>query len=416
MPFNFVAITKDGKKVKGNFPAESLDAATATLRSRGLEIVSIAETKSKKTINFSKIFDVFVRKIAPKELINILINIAEMDKVGVPMPQIMQIIQEDVASTSASKAFCKKVRKSVEGGDVLSVGFEKYGKVMDKMYPPFVKIAEQIGDYYTVFSKLIEYIKWSTEINANIRKTLTTTVISLVFVLGLIVTVSVVAMPKMIDFFKDMGTSIPWYTQALMDFSNFVIKDWPKLLFGLITTIVAWSGIGILAQSAAVYRDRLKTKIPIMGKLIMKIETARFVSFFILMYSCGLKIEDILKNCRSVLRNQYFANEIKKLEIAVRNGRLFQEAILEVKPVQRNIAKMLAVSFAIGNVAEIMSNIKYFLDREVNDGVQAALGAIKPISTLLIGGIVLWMAASIFGPMYKSIAKMSDGGSDSKVD
>ena len=55
---------------------------------------------------------------------------------------------------------------------------------------------------------------------------------------------------------------------------------------------------------------------------------------------------------------------------------------------------------------DALSNIKFFYDREVSDSVDAMVGMIQPALTLVMGGLIFWVIAAVFGPLYQSFSQM----------
>jgi type IV pilus assembly protein PilC len=50
-------------------------------------------------------------------------------------------------------------------------------------------------------------------------------------------------------------------------------------------------------------------------------------------------------------------------------------------------------------------NVRFFYDREINDSIDKLVGAIQPTLTLVMGGMVAWIAVAVFGPVYNSFSQ-----------
>ena len=55
-----------------------------------------------------------------------------------------------------------------------------------------------------------------------------------------------------------------------------------------------------------------------------------------------------------------------------------------------------------GNLENALSNINMFYDNEVNDGISALVGSLQPMLTVIMGGMMMWITLSVFGPIYGS--------------
>ncbi len=56
---------------------------------------------------------------------------------------------------------------------------------------------------------------------------------------------------------------------------------------------------------------------------------------------------------------------------------------------------------------EALDNVVYFYNREVDDAVDGIVGSIQPIMTGTMGGIIFWIIAAVFGPLYQSFQNMN---------
>ena len=70
------------------------------------------------------------------------------------------------------------------------------------------------------------------------------------------------------------------------------------------------------------------------------------------------------------------------------------------------VVRMFKVGEDSGNIKEALENINFFYVREVNDAVEGMVGAIQPILTVVMGLLIFWVIAAVFGPLYESFSKI----------
>ncbi len=403
MEYAYTALDNDGNKVKGFVTANDSQGARSIIIAQKLDIISF---KKKVKSGFS-LFQKKV-KLTSREIISILLNIGELDKIGMPMIHIIEILKDDIASGSNMKSFCKRIYNSVKSGSTLGDAFEKQTGSIDPVYANFIKIGEDTGNYHDIFAKVIEYIKWADKISRAVNTILFKATTSILFIIILMVTISVVIIPKTMSFVKDNGMSIPWYTQSLVDMSNFIVHKYYyflAILFVVYTLFKVLMKFSYLMQSRI---DLLKLKLPILGDLIINIEAARFVTFFSIMYECGIRIEIIFAKVKDIVKNKHIKNKIRKIEMMVLNGSLPQEAMAAVAPFPKHVIKMMAIGFESGNIKDVMGNTKYFLDRDIEERTDLLVSSIKPMILVFTGFLVGWMAIAVFGPIYSNLGNFSD--------
>jgi type IV pilus assembly protein PilC len=69
--------------------------------------------------------------------------------------------------------------------------------------------------------------------------------------------------------------------------------------------------------------------------------------------------------------------------------------------------RMIKIGEESGNLTHVLDQVAEFYERDVDDAVQRMIGMITPTLTIILGAIILWIAAGVFGPIYNIIGKLS---------
>ena len=70
------------------------------------------------------------------------------------------------------------------------------------------------------------------------------------------------------------------------------------------------------------------------------------------------------------------------------------------------VVRMFKIGEESGNLSEALDNINYFYKRDVNDSVDSMVSLIQPILTVVMGSMIFWVIAAVFGPLYSSFSEM----------
>jgi type IV pilus assembly protein PilC len=65
------------------------------------------------------------------------------------------------------------------------------------------------------------------------------------------------------------------------------------------------------------------------------------------------------------------------------------------------VVRMLRVGENTGALEEALDNVSYFYARDVAESVARLQSLIMPIITLMLGGVLFWIIASVLGPIYE---------------
>ena len=145
---------------------------------------------------------------------------------------------------------------------------------------------------------------------------------------------------------------------------------------------------------------------PIFGPVIRKIDLARFTHFFSVMFNSGIDILDSLNAARGVVANRVLQESIDLVRENVTGGSSLTTSLMVSNQFPSLVLRMFKVGEDSGNMTEALENVNFFYNREVNDAVDGLVGMIQPTLTVIMGVLIFWVIAAVFGPLYESFSKM----------
>ena len=66
------------------------------------------------------------------------------------------------------------------------------------------------------------------------------------------------------------------------------------------------------------------------------------------------------------------------------------------------VVRMLKVGEESGNLTVVLDQVSDFYTKDVDEEVQKLIAMIEPSLTMVLGGMILWIAVGVFGPIYAS--------------
>ena len=397
---NFVyRVIKNERRISGVISASNVEIAKELLIKCGCEVLYV----KRQLLDFQ-----FAKKLTSKELINFFSSMASMDKVGIDVLHSLEIMKDDVAITRNLKQVCEKVYFSVAGGMSLSEACHKASGSFTHDFIGLIKIAEETGNYSKVFEQIVSYIKWSFEINERSKRLVRGPMMTIGMVIAMIIGMSTFMLPKMIEFIEHFNFDPPAYTLALISFANFIKANWNYILLCCIFVYVIVKSFSYISEDFACKVDMIKLKLPIFGELFVKLDTSRFISFFSLMYNSGSDIIDMLDSISKIVANRYFAKRIIRVKQQILDGSTIFEAINKEKVFPKMFRKMIAICETTGEVGPVLNNVKYFYDQETQETTDKIVGMIKPMTLIVLGGMIAWMGSAMLGPIYMNIGNLGE--------
>lgn len=392
-------VIKNDRRIKGTITAPDIEMAKDLLKKCGCDVLSI----QKQFFTFET-----SGKLTQKELINFFSTIASMDRVGTNILQSLEMMKDDASIDYNLQHICEKIYFYVANGLSLSEACQKASGSFTHDYIGLIKIAESTGNYAKIFDQIVEYVKWSYEIKVRVKRAIRGPIATICFVVAMIIGLSEFILPKILDFINHFNIETPAYTLALVAFATFVKTKWMFIVGGVLSILLLIKLSTLFSEEFDCKVDKIKLKIPVFGQLMVKLDTSRFISFFSLMYNSGADIIETLDNVANIVVNRHFRSRILVIKQQIMDGSTIFEAINKEKVFPVMFRKMIAICENTGEVGDVLNNVKYFYDQETKDTTEKIVGLIKPITLIVLGGMIAWMGAAMLGPVYMNIANLGE--------
>ena len=394
--FKYKAINQEGKYISGKIAADNPSELMSLLKSSSLELVSYREEKNRGATLFGG--------LKSAELVTIFIHLEQLDRAGVSIIDSIQDLKE-TADSSKIKNLMQEIYESIKNGNLFSESLAKRPDIFKPTYIGLIAMGEKTGNLSNSFSNIIDDIKWNIEIRRKTRKAILGPLFGIILMFVVLGVMTAVVVPKVTGFLSAQNIGLPFLTVALIKFSNFVQEYW----FIIITTPPSiWAFFKILERFPKLHVkiDYLKLKMPIFGPIITKIESAKFCQFFAMTFKSGLGVLECLDSSSVTLKNKAIKSGIAFVRQQVSDGQSLSGSISSTKFFPNLVVRMFKVGEESGNMESSLKNIKYFYDKEINDSIERIVSLIQPTITIVMGGMIAWIAVAVFGPIYSTFSNL----------
>lgn len=395
--FKYVALTHKGRKIRGSAMADNELDLEARLKQLGLEIISAKEAKERKSSRRGK--------VKLKDMIILCLHLEQLDRAGVPLHESIADVRDSTDSPRL-RDIMSGVYESVKNGMVFSKALAQYPKVFNSIFVGLIASAEKTGNLAESFSHLSHHMKWNADLRRKVKKAVKYPIVLLFVISGVISVLMIFVVPKLVDFIVNQGFNIPWHTKLLIGVSEAFVNHWYLILglpVGLIITLMV---LYRLSEGFAYFWDSLMLRAPVIGPVIRKIDMARFSHFFSVMFRSGIEILDALEGSKEVVKNRVLKESLEFVKVSVTEGNSLTNSLRLSNQFPNLVIRMFKVGEDSGNMNDALENINFFYNREVNDAVDGLVGMIQPALTVVMGVLIFWVIAAVFGPLYESFSKM----------
>lgn len=390
--FAYKAMDSDGRIVKGNLSAASIDDLELRLANMGLDIISYRPQKPPKYL---------FNQVSRRDLITFCIQMENLLRGGIPLLDGL-INLRDSLSQSRFRDVLSAVIENISGGARFFESLEAYPDIFDPIFVNLVRVGEESGKLDIVFKHLIDKLKWQDEIIAKTKKLLIYPAILLIMIIGLLFFLMIYLVPQLVTFLNDVNAELPLQTRLLIHISEIFQQYWYLILM-IPLLIISLFKIAIKFSIRFSYLiDHFK--LVIFGGIFKKIILARFATFFALLYSSGISILESLELCKKISGNLVIENALDNVKTSISEGLNIYESFESTQLFPPLILSMLKIGETTGELDSAFQNVSYFYNRDINESIDKLQALIEPLITVVLGLLLAWVIFSILGPIYDTIS------------
>lgn len=391
--FAYEALTESGTVTRGAMPAANEAELEERLRRQGSYLIR-AEPAAKAARPTGRPD----ARLDRRELLGLTEYLAASVQAGLPILATLDDLAERMQGRSARR-IVHAVRSSMaEEGKNLSEALAQHPKAFSRLYVVTVASGEVSGHLDYALGHLVEYLDWQQEIRSQLRQA---TLYPAIILLGMTVLVAVLVgfvFPRLFPVLTTFDVDLPWPTRVIMSTAAFLQAYWPALLAGA-AVVVAAVLMTRRTDTGRLVQDRLVLRLPIFGRLLHDINMARFVTYLALFYRTGVELLQGLTLVEDMMENRAVARAVRKAREAVVRGEALASAFSTTGLFPTVVTRSIALGESTGSLDEALGRAKAYYDREVPASVRRMLTALQPLLVVLMGGVIVLIALSIFLPI-----------------
>lgn len=395
--FEFVAMDASGKQTKGLLEGDTAKHVRQQLRERQLLPVSVTEVAQKEARR-QRTFSLR-RGISANELALVTRQLASLSQSGMPLEESLLAVSQQ-NDNPRTKSILLGVRAKVMEGYSLADGLADYPQAFPELYRATIAAGEQSGHLDTVLERLADYTEARQQLRQNVANAMIYPAALVVMSILIISFMLTSVVPKIVGVFQNMSAELPALTSGLIAASDFLRDNW---LIVIIALAAAGYGIWWTLQQDGPRRwwDALKLRMPIVGRLVRGINTARFTRTLSILAGSGVPILEAMKISAGVINNVPMREAVLDAQVRVREGAGISESLAESNLFPPMMIHLISSGESSGRLEDMLGRAAAGQEREVDGLIATMLGILQPLLIVLMGGIVLVIVLAILLPIFQ---------------
>jgi type IV pilus assembly protein PilC len=381
------AVDTRGKTVSEVIMAENNLEVVQIIKNKQMYLLDYKETKSESD-NISK--------LKMKSLVIFCRQLGTMVTSGIPIMQALDMLQSKADNAKTKKIF-RNIYEEVQKGNSLSDSMKLQRGAFPDLLLNMIMAGELGGTLDKSLSRMSEHYEKEARLANKIKSASIYPIILGVVSVTVVLLLVMFVLPSITSMFdpKDM----PFSTKIMLGASNFLLDNWIAI-FAVVVGIVVGIRMALKVRSVRVRFDKFKVFMPVLGKLVQTIYSARCSRAFSSLYSSGVQTLDMIETTSKVLGNAYLEDMFRDVMTSVSQGDLISRAIANTGSFDPMLSSMIFIGEESGSLGELLNSTADYFDNEADSAIQRMVSMIEPAMIIVLGIVIGFIVLSIIQPIF----------------
>jgi type IV pilus assembly protein PilC len=391
----FKALDLAGGKAKGEVEAESKQAVSDQLKSRGLIVLDISDKHGSREIEFA-----FMKRVKATELAVFSRQLSTMISSGMSILRALYVLEEQTESKFLKETIVA-VRKDVEAGLSLSDAMSRHPKVFNTLFVAMTQAGEMGGVLEDALMRVADQLQKDAALRRQIKSAMIYPTLVIIFAVGVMMALVGFLVPVFVGVFKQFGGELPKLTQVSVFLSKMVTGYWWALFFGtaaVITLFVRWKK----TTWGKKQWDRIRLRVPMkIGSIVQQVAVARWSRTLSSLTAAGVPLLQALEITGKTGGNTVVEESMDGVIASVKRGGTIAAPLAQARIFPAMVTHMVGVGEETGALDHMLSRIAEFYEEQVEASVKALTSILEPIMIIVIGGMVGFIVISMYLPLFE---------------
>jgi type IV pilus assembly protein PilC len=396
MNFRYRAYSADKRIISGTLESASPEAAEASLYKAGFRrILRLQKTSS--NLDLDKLF-ASAPRISKEALLDFTNEIATLTESGLTLLAALKQLEKQ-SKNAALKGVLVHLTADLKGGKPFFQALSAYPQIFSETYCSIMEANEKAGTLDTGLRQIARQLKQQITTKSQVQRSLTQPLIIVGLAIGVVILLSLVVMPPLVDVFRQFGTQLPWTTRLLIGFAD-IIKNYKwGILIGL-AVLVAAIIFFMKRSDTKPFIDRLMLKIPLIGQVMLWNITAQFSRTLGNLLGAGILLPDSINIMLHGISNIGYRDSVSLVRKQVIQGQSLSAAMGQDRNFLPLLVEMVGVGEASGNLEEALGTVADYYEVRVEKRIARLTSLLEPLLLIAVGLVVGFVAVSMISTIY----------------
>lgn len=395
--YEYVAWDANGACRQGIKTADSQEQALALLRQEALVPVSVKLVAASGQQNSARVTRGM--RVKSHELAAFCWQLSAMLDGGLPITTAIYTIADEMPNKKF-EAICKDIAVQLENGRTLSDAVGQYEGVFGRMGCAMVLAGEASGSLAKTLQQLAEFYENRDKLVRKVRGAMAYPVFVMVFVVGIVIAMMTLIIPRFAMMFKEMGNNkLPAFTRGFMAVYQMLMEAAPLIGLMAVAAVVCFMAAAKTKRGHR-WLSGLVLKLPLLGNIIKMAFVATFCKTMSVLLNAGVSVIDALKITSQITHNDKLSAAVWQTQANLTQG-LSMARSMESSQLFPGVAiKMVQIGEQSGSLVSVLDKTSEYYTHKVEQMISMMLGLLEPFLIVVVGAIVLVVLLAMYMPIF----------------
>ena len=396
--FEYTALDAQGRERKGLIEGDTAKHVRQLLRDKQLLPMEILES-SQVELKRSRAKRFMRRGLSTLDLALLTRQLATLLRSGLPLEESLQAVAEQTEKPRVQRIILG-VRSKVVEGHPLADGLRDFPQAFPEIYRATVAAGEQSGRLDQVLERLSDFTESRQVMGQQVSNALVYPIVLMVLSFAIVSFLLAYVVPQVVAVFESGHQELPIATRILIGASDVVRNYWYYALAA--AAIVTWGFLRWLKSPESRLRfDRFLLKIPLAGKLIRGLNTARFARTFSILTASAVPVLEALKISADVVNNMPMKNAVVDAALRVREGAPIGKSLAARKIFPPMMIHLISSGESSGELEKMLERAASNQEREMDGLLATMTNLLGPFMVVFMGGVVMFIVIALLLPIFQ---------------
>ncbi len=396
--FEYIALDAQGRERKGLIEGDTPKHVRQLLREKHLLPVEIQESaerelKQRRARRFMR------RSLSTLDLALLTRQLATLLRSGLPLEESLQAVAEQTEKPRVQRIVLG-VRSKVVEGHPLADGLKDFPSAFPEIYRATVSAGEQSGKLDSVLERLSDYTESRQVMGQQVSNALVYPIVLMVLSFAIVSFLLAYVVPQVVAVFESGHQELPFATRFLIALSDMVRLYW---YYGVIVTgLAVWAFRRWLrAPEARLRFHRFLLRVPLLGKLIRGVNTARFSRTFSILTASAVPVLEALRISAEVVNNLPMKRAVEEAALRVREGAPIGKSLAARKVFPPMMIHLISSGESSGELEKMLERAAANQEREMDGLLSTLTNLLGPFMVVFMGAVVMFIVIALLLPIFQ---------------